>query len=85
MVWYGQVQFGLVLNDMVHGYCLDVIPCQILSCWLERQLIYGQFTYIWFGLVWLGLVCFGFEWYGAWVLFIYSVKNFELWDVLLLI
>ena len=36
-IWYGLVCFGLVLNGMVHGYCLDVVPCKILISWLEKQ------------------------------------------------
>ena len=55
MVW-----FGLVLNGMVHGHFLDVVPCRILSSWLENQLCYGQFKVIWFVLVWLSLIWFVF-------------------------
>ena len=51
--------FGFVLNGMVHGYCLDVVECKILSSWLEKQLIYGRFKDIWFALVWLSQVWFG--------------------------
>ena len=65
MVWLGMVWLGLVLNSMVHGYCLDVVLCKISSSWLEKQLSYGQFKDIWFGSIWLDLVLFGFEWYGA--------------------
>ena len=73
MVQLGMVWF--VLNGMVHGYCLDVVPCKISSSWLEKQL----FKVIWFGLVWLSLVWFGFELYGAWVLYrCSSMQNVEL-------
>ena len=79
MIWYSQVWFGLGLNGMVQGYCLDVVPCKILSSQLEKQLCYCQFKVIWFGLVWLSLIWFGFELYGAWVLYRYSsMQNVEL-------
>ena len=66
---------------MVHGYCLDEIPCKISSSWLEKQHSYGQFKDFWFGLVWLSLVWFGFELHGAWVLSrCISMQNFELLD-----
>ena len=26
-ILYGMVRYGLVLNDMVHGYYQDVLPC----------------------------------------------------------
>ena len=59
LAWFGMVRFGLVCFEwfvMLDGYCLDVIPCQILKSYFEKQLSYGQYTEIWFGLVWLGLV-----------------------------
>ena len=70
---------GLVLNGMVHGYFIDVVPFKISSSWFEKQLSYGKFIEIWFCLVWLGLVWFDFEWHGAWVLSrCSSMQNFEL-------
>ena len=79
MIWYCQVWDGLVLNGMVHGYCVDVVPCKILSVWLEKQLCYCQFKVIWFGFLWLSLVWFGFELYGAWELYrCSSMQNAEL-------
>ena len=81
LVWFGMVKSGLVLNGIVHGHCLDVVPCKILSSWLEKQHSYGRFKDIWFGLVWLHMVLFGFGWYGAWVLSrCSSMKKFELLD-----
>ena len=75
MLWYGQVLFGLVLNGMVLGYCLDVVPCQN-NCVIANCKLFGQ---IWYGLVWLGLVWFGYELYGAWVLYkCSSMQNVEL-------
>ena len=62
LVWYGYVRFGLVLNGTVHGYCIDVGPCKMLSSWLEKHLCYCHIKVIWFGLVWLGLVWFGMVW-----------------------
>ena len=38
------------------GYCLDVVACKISSCWLEKQLSYGQLKDIWYGMVSYGLV-----------------------------
>ena len=70
------VRSGLVLNGMVHGSCLNVVPCKNLSSLFEKQQSYGRFKDIWFGLVWLGLV-----WYGTWVLSRCScMQKFELLD-----
>ena len=27
LVWYSMVRSGLVWNGVVHGYCLDEVPC----------------------------------------------------------
>ena len=59
MIWYGQVWFGLVLNGMVHGYCVDVVPCKIMSSWFEKSRVMDDlriFGLIWYGYVWFGLV-----------------------------
>ena len=58
---FGLVRSGLVLNGMVHGYCLYVVPCKIPSSCLEKQLCNSQFKYCWFVLVWVSLVWFGFD------------------------
>ena len=62
LVWYGLVWF--FWSVMVHGFCLDEIPCKILNSLFEKQQSYGQFKNIWFGLVWYGLVWFGLVWFG---------------------
>ena len=83
------VRSGLVWNNMVHGYCLDELPCKVSSFLFKKQLSYGQYREIWFGLEWLGLIWFGlewlglvwfdFEWYGIWVMSRCSyMHNFEL-------
>ena len=51
------VWLGLVLNGMVHGYCLYVVPCKNSSSWFEKQQSYGYL--VWFGIVRSGLVLNG--------------------------
>ena len=76
---FGMVWYGLVLNGMVHGHYLDVVPCKISSSRLEKQLCYCQFKVVWFGFIWLSLVWFAFELHGTWVLYrCSSIKNVEL-------
>ena len=33
---FGMVRSGLLLNGMVHGYCLDVVPCKNSSSLFEK-------------------------------------------------
>ena len=56
------VRSGLVLNGIVHWYCLDVVPCKILSSWLEKHIVMDNlmvFCLVWYGYVWFGLVLHG--------------------------
>ena len=55
------VRSGLVLNGMVHGYCLYVVPCKNSSSWFENNRVMDDLRI--FGLVWFGMVRSGLVWF----------------------